>query len=302
MIELRELKHLLVLCEHRQFGSAAAALGLSQPALTKSIQRLERELGSRVVDRARTGVVPTPLGAEVLHRARHILSGAAELQREIELLSGASRGSLAIGIGPAMAESPVIDAIARMLDGRSGVLLQLRIDHWTQLSEWLLDRQLDLFIADLTAARRDDRFECRPLPPERLVWFCRAGHPLTGRNRVTRRDILKYPLATPRMPEWARDWFAAEADDATSSPAAPFENLIECESYSILKRFVLRSNSVSAALESTIAQETSSGVLVRLKVKAPQLKTEAGIVTLRGRTLSPLAHALIADILRLSND
>jgi DNA-binding transcriptional LysR family regulator len=300
MIALRELEHLTVLCEHRQFGRAAAALGLSQPALTKSIQRLERELGARLVDRSKTGVLPTPLGAEVLHRARHILSGAAELQREIELLSGASRGALTVGIGPAMSESPLIECIARLLDGRSGILIQLRIDHWNQLSAWLLDRQLDLFIADLTEARRDDRFDCRPLPPERIVWFCRAGHPLAALKRVTRRDMLKYPLATPRMPEWARDWFAAEANVNPSSPAAPFVNLIECENFSILKRIVLASDAVSAALRSTIAAEADDGSIVSLKIKAPPLNTEAGIVTLRGRTLSPLAEALIADINRQS--
>lgn len=303
MIDLRELSHLVVLCEHQHFGRAAAALGLSQPALTKSIQRLERALGVRLVDRGKHGVVPTPLGQEVLRRAQPMIADAAELRREIELMRGVSRGPLAVGIGPAMSESRVVEAIARQVQRGTGVNIQVRVDHWTQLSEWLLERKLDLFVADITEAEHDARFTCRPLPREKIVWFCRAQHPLITQRRVTRRDLLKYPLATPRMPGWANDWFAVEtARGEKSSPPDPFANLIECENYAMLKRMVLSSDCVSAALTSTIAPEVAAGTIVPLKVKAPPLTTQAGIVTLRGRTLSPLAEALIEDMMTLPAD
>ena len=298
MIELRELKNLIVLCQHGHFSRAARALGVSQPALTKSIQRLEQSLGARLVDRTRTGIIPTPVGEEVLRRGQPLVADANELVREIDLMRGVCAGPLAIGIGPAMSESPVIDAIAHLIDGRSDVRIQIRVDHWHQLSEWLLDRKIDLFIADITEAKRDDRFDCRPLPRAKLVWFCRAEHPLVKRKRITRRDLLQYPLATPRMPEWASDWFAVGLKSDAPTGELPFASLIECENYAMLKRLVLGSDCVSAALTPTIAQEVAAGTILPLKVKAPQLTTQAGIVTLTGRTLSPLADALIRDLTR----
>jgi len=82
-----------------------------------------------------------------------------------------------------------------------------------------------------------------------------------------------------------------------SQNESPFVNRIECENYAMLKRLVINSNCVSAALTSTIAQEVAAGTIAALKVKAPQISTQAGVVTLRGRTLAPLAEALIDDII-----
>lgn len=70
MFEIRDLQHLLSLDEHRHFGRAAAAVGLSQPALTKSLQRLERILDTRLFDRSRARVSPTAVGEEVIAQAQ----------------------------------------------------------------------------------------------------------------------------------------------------------------------------------------------------------------------------------------
>jgi LysR family hydrogen peroxide-inducible transcriptional activator len=77
MFDLRDLQNLLSLEEHRHFGRAAAAVGLSQPALTKSIQRLEKQLGGSLFDRSRSRIAPTALGNDVITRAKSILSEVA---------------------------------------------------------------------------------------------------------------------------------------------------------------------------------------------------------------------------------
>ena len=302
MVELKELQHLVALCKHRHFTRAAASIGISQPALTKSVRRLEAALDAKLVDRIRTGVVPTPIGEEVVRRAAAVVSGVVELEREVDLMRGICTGELTVGIGPAMAESQITEVIAKLVEGRPGLRLRIRVDHWRQLSEWLLDGQLDLFVADTTEAKRDQRLRCRPLPAEHFVWFCRSRHPLAGRKRITRRDMLRYPIATPRMPEWAREWFAeaAPADSDRCVTSHPSVGTIECENYALLKRLVLSSDCISAALSSTVAVEIAQGEIAALRVKAPALKTEAGIVTLRDRTLSPLTDALIVEILALA--
>ena len=62
MITQRRLQHLLALVEHAHFGRAASALDISQPALTKSIQALESELGVTLIDRKHGAVGPTAFG------------------------------------------------------------------------------------------------------------------------------------------------------------------------------------------------------------------------------------------------
>src|SRR5262245_34114324 len=129
-METNALEHLLALDEHRHFGRAAKALGVTQPALSKSVQRLEKVLGARLLDRSRKGVTPTAIGAQVIERARPLIGSVADLQREVHLLRGRSIGRLAIGVGPAMSESFVNMAIARLAQHHPGAQISVRVDHW----------------------------------------------------------------------------------------------------------------------------------------------------------------------------
>jgi len=297
-MELRSLEHLIVLSDHRHFGRAAAALGLSQPALSKSIQRLEKSLGAPLLDRSRKGVQPTTIGQQVIRRARPIVDGWAEVRREVNLMCDVEIGDLCVGVGPAMSESFVTASIARLAEAHPGARIVVRVDHWSQLSEWLCRGEIDLFVADISDADQSAEFQVVPMPAEEFIWFCRPGHPLSKARRVTRKDLLDYPLVTPKMPLWARRWLAeAMGPKSDFDPNRNFAT-VECESYSMLKRMVMLSDCLCAALQSTISSELAQGNLIALPIKAPALKTKAGIVHLRGRTLSPLAEAFVREVVQ----
>ena len=104
MITQRRLRHLLLLVEYAHFGRAAAALNISQPALTKSIQALEAELGVMLLDRKRGAVVLTAFGELVVQRSRALLNAEEDLLREITLLAGLEIGSLRVALGPPRGE------------------------------------------------------------------------------------------------------------------------------------------------------------------------------------------------------
>ena len=300
MFEIRDLQHLLSLDEHRHFGRAAAAVGLSQPALTKSLQRLERILDTRLFDRSRARVSPTAVGEEVIAQARKLVAAASDLKRTVGLMTGAAIGSTSIGIGPAMSESYVSEAIAIVAQNQPQTQIIVRVDHWHQLSEWLLAGQLDFYVADIEQAMRDTRFEFTPLASQPFVWFCRSDHPLADLAVVRRVDLLNYPIATPRMPTWAKDWFAAAIEPGQASGKKSAFPSVECDNYAMLKKIVLAGTSVSAALPSSIESELQKGLFKILPLQAPELTTHAGIVRLKDRTLSPMAVALIAQIVRLA--
>ncbi len=297
-MELRSLQHLTALCEHKHFGRAAAALGISQPALSKSIQRLEKSLGAPLLDRDRKGVYPTAVGKQVVLRARAIVDGWAEVRREVDLMCGVEIGQLCVGVGPAMSESFVTTAIARTAEAHPKARSGARVDHWSRLSEAQRRGESDLYVADVSHVERSDEFRVTPLPPEEFVWFCRSGHPLLNARSVTRGALLDYPIVTPKMPVWARRWLADAADRGETLDSDHNFAAVECESYAMLKRMVIASDCVSAALRSTIRSEVEQGSLVALTIKAPALTTHAGIVSLSGRTLSPLAEAFVEQLVR----
>ena len=296
MIELRDLQHLLSLHQHRHYSQAANDIGITQPALTKAIQRLEKQLGAKLFDRSSAQVIPTKIGEEVVARAQQILTNVGELSRNVDMMRGLQIGNLSVGLGPAMAESYTSQAIAQIAQQHPDIHINIRVDHWRQLTDWLLTGQLDLFVADITEASKDDRFLCTPLPSEPFVWFCRKGHPLASKTSISRDELLNYPIVSPKMPGWGTDWFSSASRLLETKLTKQAISTVQCESYAVLKRIVLASDCLSAALQSTVQFELETGAIAILPVAAPQMQTSAGIVRLRNRTPSPLANALIDQI------
>ena len=90
---------------HRSFVNAAEHLHMSQPALTRSIQVLEREFGGRLFDRRPHKVELTGFGSFVLERVRALISSQQQLNRDIDQFKGVECGNLYVGFGPVPAET-----------------------------------------------------------------------------------------------------------------------------------------------------------------------------------------------------
>ena len=112
---IRQLRHVLALCEHRNYRRAAEALSLTQSALSVSIRRLEEDYGVPLFVRGRTGVSATEFGEILARTARQTLSTIDQARREVELLSNLDSGQVVIGSDPWMADDIVAPALARLL-------------------------------------------------------------------------------------------------------------------------------------------------------------------------------------------
>lgn len=104
-MDLRQLRYFIALAEHRSFVRAADAMGITQPAFSRSIQGLEQELGCQLVDRGSKDLRPTPEGQVVLQHALSLVQGSANLIHEIAQLNKLDAGELRFrqraGAGPA---------------------------------------------------------------------------------------------------------------------------------------------------------------------------------------------------------
>jgi LysR family pca operon transcriptional activator len=120
-IDPRQLANLLSVAEHGSFNRAAAAQGLSQPALSNSIAQLERKLGVKVLDRGRRGSQLNDIGRILARNARtidHVLRQAAEEVRHRRM---GVEGPLRIGCAPSLALKFLPAVLSRFLDGCSGI-------------------------------------------------------------------------------------------------------------------------------------------------------------------------------------
>jgi DNA-binding transcriptional LysR family regulator len=293
--ELQQLRQVVALAEHGSFVRAAAHLHISQPALSRSIQNLEREFGSELFLRSSGGVIPTDLGRLYIERARDLLRMADELVGEAVRHAGLRTGRVDVGGGPYPAESFLGPAVARFVEQFPRVGVHLHSGNWVDLVQLLRSRMLDFFVAETSLLSREPDLDVGPTQLTHPVYFiARAGHPLARRGDAVRAtDIFAWPFATPsRIPPRILDPFLAAHRASIAGEAMPRAfPAIECNGLAPVKRIVACSDAVSASILPSIATELDSGQFVLLGTE-PWLHLQYGVVSLRGRPWTQAAEKL----------
>ncbi|MBS0428728.1 MAG: LysR family transcriptional regulator [Proteobacteria bacterium] len=295
MIETRHLQHLLALAEHRNYSRAAEALGLTQPALSRSIQNLEAALGAVLFDRGQGPVMPTAVGALVLERAQAWSLGLRELERDVRLAQGAELGTLRIGAGPFAGSAlagPVVGRLSRL---HPRLQVDVVIAPWKELPERLLARDIDLMLADLSEVQAHEAIELTALQPHPSVTVVRAGHPLAAVPAPTMDQLRAYPWAGPQV---SQDVAERMARHLPAMPAGqPVQPLaLRCDSSAVLKDILRNSDALSMLCVFMVAEELRRGQLVAIPGLPLRTVGQFGVARLRGRSLSAPEQVFIAQL------
>jgi DNA-binding transcriptional LysR family regulator len=297
-IDLRQLRHLLALDRFRNFARAAEALGLTQPALTRSLQVLEKSIGAKLFDRDRSHVEPTHVGERLIGRARALLVQASDIEQDLRQMLGLEAGLLRIGAGPYPADISVGTTVGRLLRRHPGLRVDLSVDDWPTLVQRVLSGEMDLAIAELSLAVDDERLAAEPLPMHQGIFFCRPGHPLASGVAPTLREVRGHPLVATALPaRLAQLTDAKNAEMPSSLPAGVAAPEIRVETVGLACRIVMESDAIGIAVLSQIKDEVALGQLVALPLELPWVKTNYGIIRMANRTPAPAAVAFM-EILR----
>jgi DNA-binding transcriptional LysR family regulator len=298
MIQLRQIRHALVLARLGNFGRAAVSLGLTQPSLTRSIAGLEKSLGVKLFDRDRMGVTPTVFGRAFLAEGAALLDGEAALGRRIQALAGLEEGTLVVGAGPYVSEISVGNAIARISDAHPRLRLQIVIVSPEEVVRMVKDRHCDVGLANSMGLEHEPDLIVEQLPTHDIHLTCRPGHPLTGKTALELEDVLKFPLVSTQL----RGDVAAVVGKSSAlgnlDPATGlFTPRILVNSLSLARQIAASSDALFAGTALMLANEFAAGRLVRLNFKIPVMRTSYGIIRRRDRTPSP-ALELFMKVLR----
>jgi len=297
-IDLRQCRHVLALDQHRSFARAADALGLTQPALTRSLQLLEKSIGARLFDRDRTRVEPTPVGERLIERARLLVNQARDIEQDMKQMLGLEVGLLRIGAGPYPADLSVGTAIGRLVRLHPALMVDMSVADWSELIRRVASGELELAIADTGIAKQDDRLAVESLPRHKLGFFCRSGHPLAGSAALTLDDLRKYALVGTALPPQLAALAAKDRKGMRANlPTGVTAPEIRVATFALVRRIVMQSDAVGGAVPSQIQDPVARGELVMLPLELPWLETAYGIIRLANRTPSPAATAFM-EILR----
>lgn len=301
-LNLRQLRHAVLLADEAHFGRAAARACLSQSAFSRSIAALEADLGLRLFDRGPGFVRLTEAGQRVLAGARRMLSGSADLSRELALLRSGDLGDLAVGAGPYSAPLLLVEAIAALQDAHPGVRVQVEIGQPLVLQQQLLDERLDFMLADLSELPEHAQCRVEPLGAAIGALYVRRQHPLAARAEVTLAELRQARFASVHLPApISRRLGAQFGADASGC----MQLALECESALVLRQYALRQDVVVIAPLDVLALELAGDRLCRLRVpeldglgaRTP-LRMELGLVWLRERTPSTAVMLLAAELRR----
>ncbi|MBP6902789.1 MAG: LysR family transcriptional regulator [Burkholderiaceae bacterium] len=190
-MKLTSLRALVAAIEEGSLRSAARRLGVTQPALTKLIRELERELATTLLLRASTGVVATAQGMVLYERARAAERELAQAVDQIQQLDGRMTGSLSIGAVP-LAVMLLIPEVVRTY-GREFPQIQLRVIEELYIAQLtrLRNSEVDIALGPLPEQLVPGEFVVEELMPIAMVIVVRKGHELAQARRLA--DLAKAP-------------------------------------------------------------------------------------------------------------
>ena len=292
--DLRLLRHARALAEEGSYARAARSLHLTQPALTRSIQELERRTGLKLFDRDSKRVGPTDLGRLFLAHARELLGRAEALDREVATMRGAGTGSLVVGSGTLPTVIFMADALASFLGKHPDVAVRLVNDNWATLVAALRRRELDFVVAAPPPSEEMAGLAVEPLARRQGYFFARPGHALAGRRNLSLAEVAAFPiLCSSRLPPLIVGRLLDARGPRGAGRSIPD---VASESHEMMQRIAGATDHVLLSALSGNRDALAQGRLVVLPLADPTLRTSFAVLRLESRTLPPIADQLVAEI------
>lgn len=281
-MDLRTLRHIVVLAHHLHFRKAADALGLTQPALSKSIQHAEQRYGGRLFDRNRRAVSLTPMGRIFVEQAEHLLAEAAEFEQRMARTARGFEGKITFGISPSASRTCLPALLRELAAERPELRVNVAVRRTSDLVTMLLDEEIEFLVCARNQMPISANVSFRPFGSFSAVFLVRPGHPLLSGEI---RDIGTFPII-------AAGPIGGSADEL-------YKGLVEfyryrpqmtIESMEVLARFAETSDAIWLSSTFAAASELSKGSLVHLEVPeiADRHLIEVGYFYLGHKTVSPL--------------
>lgn len=267
-------------------SAAARALGITQPAVTQQIRRLEDALGVPLFDRFRGRVVLTHAGETLetyAQRIAHLLDAA---QEAVENLVGVQRGHLRVGASRTAGSYYVAGLLDRFKHRFPGVRVSLTVGNSETILERILGLTLDLGLVAGPCA--DPRLVAVPLIRDRLLVIMPPGHPLSAKPVVSMEDLAGYP------------WISREPGSATrrliegalASHGVQVEPTMELESNEAIKSAVADGIGIGLMARAAVADDVDSRRLVTRPLRE-SLTLDFFLVYHRERTIAPAVAAFL---------
>ena len=287
----RVLHNFLTVADLGNITLAADALNISQPALTKSIQKLEQEIGSKLFIRVPKGVQLTKAGEILLHHTRVMENEYRHALARIAELSGTEQGSLRVGAGPIWLVKILPPVIAEFQRSHPDVRVTLVGGVIDTLVPALVSGDLDLICVSLDFPERSELTQL-PLFEMNHIVVVDPSHPLAGQSDVTAKELAQQRWLTLKS-----DYVGTHRISAffAANGHKPPKISLETTSIHSMLETLCSGNYVAHIPEQMLELAQSKG-LVKVDLKSTLWQTSAGLAMRKAVTASGALDGFIETV------
>jgi DNA-binding transcriptional LysR family regulator len=284
-MRLSQIHHFVAVVQTGSLRAAAQALGVSQPAITKSIRRLEEALHVRLLQRNARGAALTPAGRAFLARARVIQGELRKAEEDLESLRGGARGTVGFGVAPAACMLIVPDAMLQFRRRHPRAAVRIVEGVNSALLPQVRDETLDFSVGQSSGRELDAALRFRPLFRLALAVVGRQGHPLRSAGSLSGLTdapwLVFYPVGTGALAKAFKDAGAA-------LPSA----VVQCESYASALALLAKTDTLGLIAPQMLTEPYAQRYLQRIAVREALPAPLIGIYLRADAPLTPAASAM----------
>jgi DNA-binding transcriptional LysR family regulator len=292
-----ELRTFLAAYEAGSLQKAAGLLHLSQPTLSRRIQRLEDVLGVQLFTRSPSGIDPTPYGHALARRARLIVQEMELTRLEMTRIRAAIGGSVVFGASPGVAIGLLPTVIERLAASHPGLHLTIVEGVSESLLDQVLERRIDFAVCTAPLDSTGD-LAVKCLGADPFVVVAAEGHPLTVNGPAPLADTLGFPWVMPTFRGAVRYWVESRFTHAGLTPPVP---RIETSSMMLIKPMLADRRHLSYLPARLVAADYPGVVALSCRPSMVLQRTIA-LIRLGHRDLGPAAEEVIGALCAIAAD
>ena len=285
-MDLRQVRYFVAVAEAGGFSAASAALGVAQSALSRHVQCLEQDLGTRLFERGRRGVALTEAGTLLLARGRYLLGEMETTRADLAAHAREVRGTVDLATSSTVAEVLYGPLAARFARTHPGVHLNFH-EGQDDLIERLAQGRLDLAI--VTTSDRTDLVAFHPLYTERVWLIGLPDDPLLGGGPIEVSQVLERDLILP-VGEASLRWLREQA----RALGKPLRCRLHAESLPTIRELVRLGLGCGLLPYAAVRRELAEGSFSGAEIRGFELVRKLG--TPRHRPASRAARVVAAAI------
>lgn len=293
----RQIELFLAVAERLNLSQAADAIGISQPGLSKSMGRLQTELGTKLYNRCGRGIELTEAGRALARHGKVLAQQLTEANAELLDLAQGVAGHTRIGAGPSWLSRYLPDSIARIAAANPNLRFTVRTGYPDTLIGQLKQGFLDMVIGAIPENRIDPDLTFTRLTSDKTCAVARTGHELTGRRNLPLSELAERLWVMPFRQELISRRLAATFRQARL-PAPIFA--VETDSLSFIFATLRRTDLLSFVTAQVLKLEEAVG-LSAIDCEALTIRREAGIILRRDIKMSPTVMLLVRDLRKIAS-